>query len=40
MLENAVAGLKWRTFTVFAECIRRIEPESFMNIVTTLRPRK
>ena len=28
MLENAVAGLKGRTFTVLAESIRRIEPEA------------
>ena len=27
MLENAVAGLKGRTFTVLAERIRRVEPE-------------
>ena len=28
MLENAVAGLKGRTFTVLAERIRRVEPEA------------
>ena len=28
MLENAVAGLKGRTFTVLAESIRRVEPEA------------
>ena len=28
LLENAVAGLKGRTFTVLAERIRRIEPEA------------
>jgi hypothetical protein len=28
VLENAVAGLKGRTFTVLAERIRRIEPEA------------
>ena len=28
MLENAVAGLKGRTFTVLAERIERVEPEA------------
>ena len=28
VLENAVAGLKARTFTVLAESIRRVEPEA------------
>jgi F0F1-type ATP synthase epsilon subunit len=28
VLENAVAGLKGRTFTVLAESIRRVEPEA------------
>ena len=28
LLENAVAGLKGRTFTVLAESIRRVEPEA------------
>ena len=28
MLENAVAGLKGRTFTVLAERIRRVEPQT------------
>ena len=27
-MENAVAGLKGRTFTVLAESIRRVEPEA------------
>ena len=29
VLENAVAGLKGRTFTVLAESIRRVEPDAF-----------
>ena len=28
VLENAVAGLKGRTFTVLAESIRRVEPDA------------
>ena len=28
VLENAVAGLKERTFTVLAESIRRVEPDA------------
>jgi hypothetical protein len=32
MLENAVAGLKGRTFSVLAESIRRIEPEGHRRI--------
>ena len=28
VLENAVAGLKGRTFTVLAGSIRRVEPEA------------
>jgi F0F1-type ATP synthase epsilon subunit len=30
MLENAVAGLKGRTFTVLAESVRRIEPQALV----------
>jgi F0F1-type ATP synthase epsilon subunit len=30
ILENAVAGLKGRTFTVLAESIRRVDPETIV----------
>ena len=33
VLENAVAGLTGRTFTVLAESIRRVEPETYAETV-------